>query len=392
MRLRGKAPGRQMTRFHPILCLALLLCLATSTNATTDDPDGVEQVNRANSARLRRLKSKQSTFRTPTRGDGRGSTRRWSRNRPSPHYAPRTGFFTRQRPGPKRQRPPRTPPRAFPQMPSPAQPTCAIPPAPQFPVDGDLRLGDATVFGNSVEGRVEIFLNGEWGTVCDDLWDTEESGITNAEVACAQLGFSTEGAQPLPRFGSFVAPGPGPIHRDDVSCTGTEESLVDCAFSETIDCRKEEDLGISCRCSDDTLDLPACQLPLESAFPFNGDIRLVDTFFGKLGKNIVLYGRIEVFNAGEWGSVCDDLWDEFGTSGLRNPQVACRQLGLYAPGAISVLNFPVSFGTGISEGPIWMDNIECTGSEDRLVDCTFDGFGVSNCQKSEDVGIGCLCS
>ncbi|XP_030847771.1 deleted in malignant brain tumors 1 protein-like [Strongylocentrotus purpuratus] len=200
---------------------------------------------------------------------------------------------------------------------------------------------------NASEGRVEVYYNGAWGTVCDDSWDD-----TDARVVCRSLGFdSGTGVLGSPAFGQ----GSGEILLDDVSCTGTETNIGDCSNAGlgVHNCGHFEDAGVRC-----------FELNFE-------DVRLVDGFM--LGS-----GRVEVFYNGEWGTVCDYRWDWF------DANVVCRSLGL---GRAIAAFWAAFFGEGT--GTIVLDDVSCSGDETSIFDCGSAGLGTNNCGHSEDAGVVC---
>ena len=114
---------------------------------------------------------------------------------------------------------------------------------PCYPTAPIIRLRD----GYSDFGRVEVYYNRTWGTVCDDNWD-----IKDATVVCRMLGFKY--AWTAISFGVLVTEqnvdlyGTGPIWLDDVNCNGNESSLTECRHNgwSVHNCDHLEDAGVLC--------------------------------------------------------------------------------------------------------------------------------------------------
>ncbi|XP_074536436.1 HHIP-like protein 1 [Halichoeres trimaculatus] len=105
-----------------------------------------------------------------------------------------------------------------------------------------------------------------------------------------------------------------------------------------------------------------------------GSVRLVST------DGITDRGRVEIFIHGEWGTVCDDLFNS------KAGTVVCRQLGFKT--VLAVMK-RAALGEADRSVRILLDDVECEGEEGSLLECKRSKVGKHNCSHGEDVGVIC---
>ncbi|XP_074904509.1 scavenger receptor cysteine-rich domain-containing protein SCART1-like isoform X2 [Buteo buteo] len=178
--------------------------------------------------------------------------------------------------------------------------------------------------GGPCAGRVEVKLQGRWGSVADDAWDMED-----AEVVCQQLGCGSAAAAFAAgsRFGKVD----GPISLTIINCRGDEAALWNCEIRGW-----GPYVGIH---------------DFDTAVICQGFARLV-------GGDSSCAGRLEVRRGRAWTGVCEDSVD------IEAARVVCRELGCGA-----VLAVPGSGRFEAGKGPLWDEGFNCVGTEPLLATC-----------------------
>ncbi|XP_065846358.1 neurotrypsin-like isoform X2 [Oscarella lobularis] len=226
-------------------------------------------------------------------------------------------------------------------------------------------------------GRLQIYHNNRWGTICDDYF-----ALNEAIVACRQLGFTTGYVGYKSR--AFYGRGSGPIWIDDLRCSGNESSIDKCSFNGwgSHNCYHSEDVGVVC----DFKAIPE----INSVFMWtsSSDSLFSDaptpSYTAQKSKTARLTktkepnsGVVEVKINGVWGTVCGRNWNQI------NSKVLCRQLG-YPDAVEYFLN--AYYGPG--NGPILMNKVNCRGTETEIQKCRYSSN--STCDHYEDVGVHCV--
>ncbi|XP_026118459.1 deleted in malignant brain tumors 1 protein-like [Carassius auratus] len=180
-------------------------------------------------------------------------------------------------------------------------------------------------------------------SVCDAVFDQQD-----AEVVCRELDCGA----PVQVLGATAFDkGDAQMWTQEIQCRGNETFIRLCPTSHDIQCSQENNVGLIC--SD-----------LET-------VRLV-------GGNSSCSGRVEVHHDGQWGTVCNRNWD------LTDAEVVCREMSC---GEALNAVYGANFGQG--SGPIWMNQVACSGSESTLKDCRSRGWGVHDCDHRYDAGVIC---
>ncbi|XP_062856471.1 lysyl oxidase homolog 3A [Trichomycterus rosablanca] len=219
------------------------------------------------------------------------------------------------------------------------------------------------------EGRVEIFYNGDWGTICDD-----DFTLTNAHVLCRHLGFVE--ALSWSHSAKYGA-GTGKIWLDNVICRGSENSIEKCVSRGwgNSDCTHDEDAGIVCK--DERLpgflDVNIIEMQVDTN-------RMQEIRFRSSNARLpVTEGVVEVKFKEGWAHICNINWTS------KNSRVVCGMMGFPSERTIERKTH--------SHNSVYrIQSVTCSGNEVHLSACSveFSQNTSAPCPGGGPVAVSCV--
>ena len=231
--------------------------------------------------------------------------------------------------------------------------------------NGDVRLVGGE---HNYEGRLEIYLKGQWGTFCGS--DSTKFSRGAAEAACKQLGFLDQnGYGSINQLGYPAADSGTPIHIGSANCNydfGVGQlHVLRCDINQELmspDCSQDTAIGI--KCLDVSLWIPSQN--------YEGMVRTSNE------SKFTSSGELEIYLNKVWGNVCGSKFDQVAADS------ACRQMGY-----TNAVMYKTT--THASQNTIWLDGVSCDSS--TSCDCLNRCFHTPSfpvvCTKNNYVYISC---
>ncbi|XP_022917947.2 lysyl oxidase homolog 3 [Onthophagus taurus] len=216
------------------------------------------------------------------------------------------------------------------------------------------------------EGNVEVLHNGQWGSICDDEWDSAE-----ANVVCKQLGY--ENGTGKPTYSSHFGPARRRYWMDNIYCDGTEDEITKCRFDGwgNNDCDYTEAAGVICTSPDPEIKSKKPEEKIFSKMPSKLSVRLQ-------GGRIETEGRVELKSKMGWSTICGDGWS------LLEATIVCKTLSLgYANDAMQT----TYFGGDITNTTFY--GIKCIGNENTLSECKYEHLKTGECNSLDVATVQC---
>ncbi|CAI8007778.1 Deleted in malignant brain tumors 1 protein [Geodia barretti] len=223
---------------------------------------------------------------------------------------------------------------------------------------------------NDTSGIIEVRIRGEWRAVCDNAWSD-----VDAKVACRELGFPFDDAK-----ASTGGHGEGVYWLNRVKCEGHEESLFACSHSGkgVHNCGPNKRAGVICEASSTSIQLRQRKQVSTDGECEVGSTRLVREDFSswRVGE-----GFVEICVMGRWRAVCDDGWD------MNATMVVCREHGMLTEETVPIRRRYQS--RNVSLVHYWLDDIQCNGDEESLLDCQHAALGSHDCGYNDRASVAC---